>query len=174
MIALVIATLFNAGFGIVVRDAQRRDLDLMTVGAVNYAAAAGFYVAWTQIDGAVASDPRTIIIGTIGGVIYAAGFLLMLGPLRWRGLGVVAALLGLSVLVPLSASLLVWNETLAGVQVLGVGLALVAIPLLSMDQGAAKGLRLTGLMALGMAALFVINGSGWTVQKWYHTTGLSG
>lgn len=174
MLALVIATVFNAGFGIVVRDAQRRELDLMTVGMVNYVAAAGFYVVWTRVDGTVAIDPRTAIIGAIGGVIYALGFLLMLGPLRWRGLGVVAALLGLSVLVPLSASLLIWDETLAAIQILGVCLALVAIPLLSMDRGAAKGLRLSALMALGMAALFLINGSGWTVQKWYHTTGLSG
>lgn len=174
MLALAIATIFNAGFGIVVRDAQRRDLDLMTVGMINYVAAAGFYVAWTRIDGVTACDPRTVLIGAIGGVIYAAGFLLMLGPLRWRGLGVVAALLGLSVLVPLSASLLAWHETLEGVQMLGVGLALIAIPLLSLDRGAANGLRLTGLMAIGMAALFLVNGSGWTVQKWYHTTGLSG
>lgn len=174
MLALVIATVFNAGFGIVVRDAQRRDLDLMTVGLINYVAAAGFYVAWTRVDGVVTCDPRTVIIGCIGGVVYAVGFLLMLGPLRWRGLGIVAALLGLSVLIPLGASLLAWQETLAGVQATGVFLALIAIPLLSLDRGAANGLRLTGLMALGMLALFIVNGSGWTIQKWYHTTGLSG
>jgi len=174
VLALIVATVFNAGFGIVVRDAQRRDLDLLTVGVVNYIAAAAMYLAWVRLDGVTTSDPRTVLIGCIGGVIYAAGFLLMLGPLRWRGLGIVAALLGLSVLVPLSASLLVWHETLGAVQVVGVVLALLAIPLLSLDQGAAKGLRLTGMMALGMAALFLVNGSGWTIQKWYHTTGLSG
>jgi len=174
VIALVIATLFNAGFGIVVRDAQRRNLDMLTVGLVNYFAAAVLYLVWTRFDGVTTCDPRTVLIGVIGGVTFAGGFLLMLGPLRWRGLGVVAALLGLSVLVPLGASLLVWHETLGGVQYLGVGLALLAIPLLSLDKGAANGLRLTGLMALGMAALFLVNGSAWTIQKWYHTTGLSG
>lgn len=174
MLALVVATVFNAGFGIVVRDAQRRHLDLLTVGAVNYVMAAGFYAAWMALRGIAATDPRTASIGAIGGIIYATGFLLMLGPLRWRGLGVVAGLLGLSVLVPLGASLLAWHETLQPVQFVGVGLALLAIPLLSLDQGAANGLRLTPVMALGLAGLFVANGSAWTVQKWYHTTGLSG
>jgi len=93
--------------------------------------------------------------------------------MRWRGLGVVAALLGLSVLVPLSASLLIWHETLGAVQMAGVALALLAIPLLSLDQGAANGLRLTWPMALGLGALFVVNGTAWSIQKWYHTTGLS-
>ena len=174
MIPLVIATLFNAGFGIVVRDAQRRHLDMLTVGLVNYFSAAALYLVWTAIDGFPTCDPRTVLIGVIGGVTFAGGFLLMLGPLRWRGLGVVAALLGLLVLVPLVSSLVIWHETLEGVQYLGVALALLAIPLLSLDKGGASGLKLTGLMALGMAALFLVNGSAWTVQKWYHTTGLSG
>ncbi len=172
MLTLVVATFFNAAFGIVVRGAQRRDLDVLTVGFVNYLAAAAFYLGWSRLDGISTPDPRTVLIGSIGGVIYAGGFLLMLGPLRWRGLGIVAALLGLSVLVPLSASLLAWHETLRGAQIVGVTLALLAIPLLSLDQGAMSDLRMTKLMALGMAALFLANGGAWTIQKWYHTTGL--
>ncbi len=173
MLTLIIATVFNAGFGIVVRSAQRRHLDLLTVGLVNYAFAAAFYAAWSFGGGMLTADPRTVFIGTIGGVFYAGGFLLMLGPMHWRGLGIVAALLGLSVLVPLGASLVIWHETLETVQIAGVALALLAIPLLSLDQGAANGLRLTWPMALGLSALLVVNGTAWSIQKWYHTTGLS-
>ncbi|MGD9496050.1 MAG: hypothetical protein AB7Y46_07055 [Armatimonadota bacterium] len=172
MLALIIATVFNAGFGIVVRDAQRRGLDLLTVGLVNYIVAAGFYALWSSAGDRNAGDARTALIGTIGGVIYAAGFLLMLGPLRWRGLGVVAALVGLSVTVPMTASLVVWHERLLGVHAAGAALALLAIPLLSLDRGAGHQ-ALTALMAVGLAALFLINGSGLLVQKWYHTTGLA-
>ncbi len=172
MFALILATLGSAGFGIVVRASQRRELDLLTVGLVNYVVAAAFYVAWSLGAGPPEVDPRTAIIGSIGGVFYAGGFLLMLGPMRWRGLGIVSALLGLSIVIPLAASLVIWRETLVPIQTLGVGLALLAIQLLSLDRNAIGG-RLTWLMALGLGGLFLVNGGAFLIQKWYHTTGLS-
>jgi len=52
-------------------------------------------------------------------------------------------------------------------------LALLALPLLGLDQGANR-LRLTWLMSLGLLCLFLVNGAALLIQKWYHTTGLSG
>ncbi len=174
MLALVVATVFNAGFGIVVRDAQPRNLDLLTVGLINYAVAAACYAAWSLWAELGVGEPRTVLIGTIGGVFYAGGFLLMLGPMRWRGLSIVAAFVGLSVLVPLTASLVIWHESITGIRAAGAILALIAIPLLSLDQGVTHGLRLTWRMGLGLAGLFFVNGGAWSIQKWYQTTGLSG
>ena len=58
MFALTLATLFNAGFSIVVRTSQRRGLDLLTVGWFNYVGAAAFYGIWLLATGALTCDPR--------------------------------------------------------------------------------------------------------------------
>ena len=143
------------------------------MGLCNYLAAALFYGLWIAREGLWTCDWRTVAIGAIGGAFYGGGFFLILAPMRWRGVGIVSAILGLSVLLPVLFSFVLWRETLAPVQVAGVALALCALPLLGFDEGA-RGGRLTLGMAAVMLGLFLVNGGCMTVQKWFHTTGLEG
>jgi len=155
MLALVVSVVFMAGFGLVVRASQRRGLHMLGVGLCNYLAAALFYGLWILRDGLWTCDWRTAAIGAIGGAFYGGGFFLILAPMRWRGVGIVSAILG------------------PPVQVAGVALALCALPLLGFDEGA-RGGKLTPGMAAVMLGLFLVNGGCMTVQKWFHTTGLDG
>jgi drug/metabolite transporter (DMT)-like permease len=173
MLALVVSVVFMAGFGLVVRASQRRGLHMLGVGLCNYLAAALFYGLWILRDGLWTCDWRTAAIGAIGGAFYGGGFFLILAPMRWRGVGIVSAILGLSVLLPVLFSFILWREVLAPVQVAGVALALCALPLLGFDEGA-RGGKLTPGMAAVMLGLFLVNGGCMTVQKWFHTTGLDG
>lgn len=173
MPALIVATIFMAGFGIVVRDAQRRKLDLFTVGFCNYLTASAFYLSWAMGAGIHGCDPRTALIGIIGGVFYGGGFFCLLAPMRWRGLGIVSAIMGLSVLVPMGFSLLLWHETVRPLQAMGAALAVAALPVLGLDRGLG-GRRLTWLTALVLMGLFFVNGGCLLIQKWYHTTSLTG
>ena len=45
MIPLLLSTLFSAAFGLVVRYAQRRNCNLLAVGAINYLTAALVHIA---------------------------------------------------------------------------------------------------------------------------------
>jgi len=172
MLALAVSVVFMAGFGLVIRASQRRGLTMLAVGLLNYLTAAVFYAFWIVHDGLWSCDPRTVTIGIVGGLFYGGGFFFILAPMRWRGVGIVSAILGLSVLLPVVFSFIVWRESVAAVQLLGIVLALAALPLLGFDEGA-RGGRLTIGMALVMLGLFLVNGGCMVVQKWYHTTGLS-
>jgi len=172
MLILIAAMVLMAGFGVIVRRAQRGGHDLIVVGLVNYLVATAFYAAWCTSSGLWTCDPRAVAMGVVGGVLYGVGFLTLLAPMRWRGVGIVSAILGLSVLVPVSLSLIVWHESLVPLQAAGTLLALAALPLLGLDEGAGHA-RLTRRMALIMTALFFINGGAMAVYKWFHSTGLA-
>lgn len=170
MLSLVAATIFMASFGLVVRAAQRRELDLLAVGLLNYITAAVVYGVWCASAGLLRCAPMTAVIGVIGGLVYGGGFFFVLPPMQWRGAGIVVAVMGLSVLIPVCFSLLVWHERLTPVRGAGLVLALVALPLLGLDKGLLAE-RLTLKMALVMLGLFVFNGGCLLIQKWYHVAG---
>ncbi len=172
MLVVLVAMVFMSAFGLIVRRSQRAGHDMIVVGLVNYLVPAIFYGIWCISAGLWTCDPRAALIGVLGGIVYGVGFLTLLGPMQWRGVGIVSAILGLSVLVPVVLSLVVWHESLLPIQTAGVLLALGALPLLGLDEGTG-GARLTLRMALLMVALFLINGGAMAAQKWFHTTGLS-
>ncbi len=172
MLVVFVAMFFMSAFGLIVRRSQRAGHDMIVVGFINYVVPTLFYAIWCVSAGLWTCDPRVVVIGIIGGVIYGVGFLTLLGPMQGRGVSIVSAILGLSVLVPVVLSLVVWHESLLTVQAVGAVLALAALPLLGMGEGTG-GTRLTLRMALLMIALFFINGGAMAVQKWFHTTGLT-
>lgn len=172
MLMVFVAMAFMSAFGLIVRRSQRAGHDMIVVGLINYAVPTLFYGIWSASAGLWTCDPRAALIGVIGGAIYGVGFLTLLGPMAGRGVSIVSAILGLSVLVPVVLSLVVWQESLLPVQAVGAVLALAALPLLGMGKGTG-GTRLTLRMALLMVALFLINGGAMAVQKWFHTTGLT-
>ena len=107
-------------------------------------------------------------------LVMAAILLIYLGSTgRLRLLRVASVLTAfrLSIVVPVGLGMLLWDEPLGGVQVLGLGLALLA--LLLMSRHAQHRTAVHGLRALAMLALiFALQGMSSSCLRWVHYAGL--
>jgi len=153
VITLILAILGSASFGLIVKAAHRHGCNLLAVGLINYVVAAAIYGIIT-ID-LPPAESITASLGHAGGLFFATAFFLLTRVLRTRGISISAAILQLTVLFPVTVGIFVWGEQVNWVQMVGILLSLLALPLLSIDptypfslKGA--GLRLTcGLLVAG-------------------------
>ncbi len=74
-------------------------------------------------------DSVTLTLGTVTGVIYVLGFLLLMAGIRRGPLAVPVTVMRLSVVVPIAASMAIWGEHPGAVQWTGIALGMVAIVL---------------------------------------------
>ena len=72
-----------------------------------------------------------------GGITYATAFFAVYLLTRYRGASVTGAVMRLSSVIPVAASLLLWGERLDAWQAVGAALAMASLPLLSFRGGAA-------------------------------------
>ncbi|HHZ89012.1 TPA: hypothetical protein EYN65_00375 [Candidatus Poribacteria bacterium] len=72
-----------------------------------------------------------LVFGLATGISYAFGFVLVVAGMRLSGIVVTTAVIGLSMILPILFSVIVWNEEPNLWQTLGILIALVALPLLS-------------------------------------------
>ena len=158
MPALVLSTIFSAGFGLLIRAAQGMGANLVAVGAANYLTAMVVNAALFLLGGGLAPSGTTVAIAVPGGVCYAVAFFMVYRLTRQRGASITGAVMRISTLVPVAFSLLVWGERLSAWQAAGAALALASLPLLTLRRGAAREERRTGGGALLLVSLFFLNG----------------
>lgn len=134
MLFLVLNIVLLSGFGLFLKHAKDNQQRLNPIGFVNYLTA--FLIAvWvlTQEQDFEFSG-LTFLLGLSNGVTYAVGFELVTLGIRLSGIVVTAALVRLSILVPILASILFWNEVPNLWQGIGLLLTFIAIPLLSQRE----------------------------------------
>ena len=156
MLALMIATVFSAGFGLVLRAAQGRRCNLWAVGLVNYVLAAAINAVRHVPVGDWTPSPSTLPLGIVSGVLYAFNFWLYFTLIRKRGVSITTAIVRLAVLVPILGSIFLWRESADGTQAAGVVLAVMALPLLTLGDG--QGARMERDVL--WASLAMLAGSG--------------
>jgi multidrug transporter EmrE-like cation transporter len=178
MLALILSTVFSACFGLGIRTAQGLGANLTAVGAVNYLTATLLNLALALIAGSPAPGPLGFAIGVPGGITYATAFFAVFLLTRARGASVTGAVMRLSSVIPVAASLLLWGEHLDAWQAAGAALALASLPLLSFGGAAAArvasadtGARRGGWLVPG---LFAINGLCLLVTRTWQQTGITG
>jgi len=158
MLALVIATVFSAGFGLLIRVAQGMGSNMIAVGAANYLTAMAVNAALFFLGGGSPPRTSTVALALAGGITYASAFFLVYRLTRERGASITGAVMRISTLIPVAVSLLVWGERLTPWQAAGAALALVSLPLLTLRPGMSRsGSRAGGGAALTVI-LFVLNG----------------
>ena len=172
MFVFILIVLCAAGFALTTRAAQLRDTDTVAVGAINYTFAA--LIAWAlAFVSQPAAAPETLRIGILGGITYVLAYLFLLPSLRHKGTAIAASVVQLGVLVPIVGALLIWGERPAIIRAYGMVLAVLALPLLTLDKGVSRQpLTLGRVMVL--VGLFLLNGLAMLVNTWFHTTGLEG
>ena len=134
MLFLVLNIVLLSGFGLFLKHAKDNQQRLNPIGFVNYLSA--FFISvWvlTQEQNFEFSK-LTYVLGISNGVTYAAGFELFTLGIRLSGIVVTAALVRLSIVIPILVSMLFWQEIPNAWQSIGLLLTFVAIPLLSQRE----------------------------------------
>jgi len=170
MASFILLVVAFAAFSLIVRAAQRRGVDDIAVGAVNYVVAA--IVCWVIVALTRPSFALPAIgIGVLAGISYALGFVLLASTMKAKGAAITAAVMNLGVLVPILAAVVVWGERPGAVAIAGIALAVVAMPVLALDRGI-DGEPLTARRLGVLLALFVANGAALAFADWFHSYSL--
>ena len=134
MLFLALNIVLLSGFGLFLKHAKDNQQRLNPIGFVNYLSA--FFISgWV-----LSQEPDfefsklTFVLGISNGVTYAAGFELFTLGIRLSGIVVTAALVRLSIVIPILVSMLLWQEIPNVWQTIGLLLTFVAIPLLSQRE----------------------------------------
>jgi len=170
MLYLAAAIVCTSAFALIMRQTQRLGLNQMAIMAINYTAAALAGVALTG--GQWHASPSTLHIGLIAGVVFVTTYFFIIHSMDLKGVAIANAIVRLSVLIPIVASIALWDERPGAIEALGGALALVALPLLALDRSHG-GARLSGRQALLLLGLFITNGLTLLTSRWFHSTHLA-
>ncbi|HLT45628.1 MAG TPA: EamA family transporter [Rubricoccaceae bacterium] len=178
MIWLALTVACSLAVAAVFKVSERRGLDRTAVLTVNYAVAGA--VAAVLLGGEARAQEEVeagfVALGAATGALFIGGFYVFAYAIREAGMGLAAAVMRLSVVVPFLASWLAWGERPTGVQLLGLALAGAAFFLLARpaaepvrsrapaDGSAGRGGTRTAV-ALGL--LFLAGGLADTAMKAY-------
>lgn len=186
MLALAVSIVASTLFSLTIKVAHRRGCSLLAVGATNYLTAALIYLAASVVTcirlGGRLPSGLTIAMGAGSGVLFVSAFVLIAELQERRGISVTTAALRLSVLFPVLASFVFWGEKASGVQLAGMGLAVLSLPLLGFTRRApsapsvpgAAAVRAPGIDVAGLfvtVGLFVANGLVGVATKLYYEIG---
>lgn len=157
----------NFVFAMSLRYARGRRFHYLTVGTINYGVAAVLAVAWLLLIGVPGPDLLAIVLGAINGLQYQISLVILFTVVELVGIGVTFGLVRLSIAMPTLASIFLWGEQPSSLQVVGLALAFVALPLLGADaHQAARSERGRSLRTWGvLLAVLFLSGAGFTAAK---------
>jgi drug/metabolite transporter (DMT)-like permease len=123
--------------------------------AANYATASAISFILVMREGGFNASSFTILLGIVTGSLYTGGLFLSMTTMGRRGASIAASITQLSVIVPVTASVFVFEEKLGGLQLLGVITAVASLPLLSYRKTNENEPTEKGLIPLFIAMLMV-------------------
>lgn len=157
----------NFVFAMSLRKARGRQFHYLTVGAINYGVAAVLAVAWMLLNGVPGPNLHAIVLGAINGLQYQVSLVVLFTVVELVGIGITFGIVRLSIALPTLASIFLWGEQPSSLQVVGLALALIALPMLGADaHQAARGQRGRSLMTWGvLLVVLILSGAGFTAAK---------
>ncbi|MDT0630779.1 hypothetical protein RQM47_07340 [Rubrivirga sp. S365] len=123
MLFLALAVACSLSIAVLLKVAERRDLDRTALLTANYAAAAALALGLQGAAPPAALTAGLVGLGVVQGVLFIAGFWLFSRAIRDAGMGLAAGVMRLSVVVPFVASWLVWGEVPRPLQLVGLALS---------------------------------------------------
>lgn len=168
MLYLILAILSSMLVTVVMRLSENRSRNGMTKLAVNYVMCAALSLAFSgrlTLFPHHEGLPLTLLLGGLTGVLYLAGFVLLQWNIHRNGVVLPATFMKLGVIVPTLLSIIAFGEQPGLGQLIGLGLALVAIVLI---QGGSK--AETGSLA-GLLILLLCGGSSDGMSKIFEELG---
>jgi drug/metabolite transporter (DMT)-like permease len=119
--------------------------------AANYVVAFALSLAMFALNGFHSASPFTVGLAVLSGMLYIGGMYLGITTIGRRGASIAVSASQLSVLIPVSLSVAVFGDSLSVTQLVGVGVALVSLPLL-----AARATGLNGSLDRDTLVLIVV------------------
>ena len=171
MLWLLAAILLDFGFIQLFKLGQRRGYAAPVVISVNYLTVGIVIGLYLLILGSWSAPPAALATGIGSGVVFLASMLVLNHALRLLPVGPVLTTYRLSLLVPLALGVWLWHEPLSPRQLGGLGLAAIALALMSAGPGATSALPARKILGL-LAAIFLLQGLSTTAIRSVHYQGL--
>ncbi len=134
MIALVVNIIFTVAFFHVIRSAQARNRNVMLVAVVNYLVASPLCFLLSYSQGNLFLSADTVFWGSVQGVCFIGTYYLLCTSMSISGMAIATAILRLSVVIPVLASIIAWGEVPTTYQVAGIVACIVSLPLIGLRQ----------------------------------------
>jgi drug/metabolite transporter (DMT)-like permease len=168
---LLLSLMMEFGFGQLFKWAEQKGCHAPTVVTTNYLVLASILLIFLWFTGRLQIPPAAVGVGAITGAVFISSMSLMTHVLRLLRVASVLTAFRLSIVVPVGLGVLLWDEPLSGLQILGLGMALVALLLMSrhaQHRTAVRGLKALALLAM----IFVLQGMSTSCLRWVHYAGL--
>jgi len=126
------------GMGLVLRHADARGLDRLPLIRINYAVAAviGFFAA-VALDQTRISGPAALL-AAVTGVLFVAGLFIWARAIQAAGLALSVVAMRTAVVIPMLAAAIVWRERPSMLELIGGGVALLALALVLSEVAATR------------------------------------
>ena len=170
LLTLVLPIASMASLNMVIRLSVGRSKTRWGVIAFNYLTGSAISLTLVLSGGPLGASPFTFALGAVTGALYSGGMFLSMTTMGRSGASIAASVSQLSVVVPVAASVLVYGESLGGLQLLGAAVAVAALPFLAY-KGDRDGPLDKGLVPL-MVAMLVVQGLAQLSSKALVASGL--
>jgi drug/metabolite transporter (DMT)-like permease len=131
MIYLITAALSITTLSLIMRKATLSTDTLWGVILGNYLTAATLTAAITLTSPIITPSPFTIALGAVTGITYTIGMYLNLILMSKRGAAITSSMIQLAVIIPITASVIIYGENITTTQLIGIILAITSLPLLA-------------------------------------------
>lgn len=154
MIYLVLAILSSASISILMRSSEKYVKNEMSMFMSNYAVCMVmsllFMKDMSQLRNLIVPSVHIELgLGVISGVLYLANFLFYKYNMKHNGIVMSATFMKLGVLVPTIMAVIIFKESLSGVQFVGIVAAISAIVLIHFEKNAfSESNQMVGLLGL--------------------------
>ncbi len=159
MLFLLLTIISSVSVSALLKVNETRGGNRMVVAGTNYLVATcmAFIMAGAS---ELAIGPRWIALGLAAGVGFVAGFLMLMRGLKEIGLAIPSSAARLSMLIPVTGSILIFGEQPSMLQIGGIAAGVLAFVLLGAAQRRAGGGSELDLKAVGiLVAIFAIVGT---------------
>ena len=172
MIWLILAVLSSFAFGQLFKWSQHRGFYAPVVVTTNYLVVALMLSAVLVFGRGFHLDRQVLLVGSVTGVAFITSMLLWTWALTVSNVTTALMAFRLSMLVPIVAGALLWQEDVSGVQLFGILVALCSLLLMSMGGRAGAQRISRSQQALIALAIFVVQGISQLCNRWVRPAGL--
>jgi len=167
MIYLILAIASSALISVLMRISEKYSRSGMAMLAMNYlmcCVLGMLHTGGTDLFPNAEGMGLTVLLASVSGILYLAGFVLMQWNMSRNGVVLTATFMKLGVVVPTAVSILVFGENPRITQLLGIALAICAIFLIQgrSEKGAGS--------ILGLVAVMLAGGGGDVMAKIFDET----
>ena len=172
MIYLILAIVSSMALAVVMRVSEKHSKNNFSMLAANYLMCSIIAVFGTgMFQGNIVSQEGfgfALGLGIINGAFYLAGLMLFQWNIRVNGVTLSALFMKMGVIVSILTAIIFFKEVPRVVQVIGMVLACIAIPVIQLEKGVGK-----VASGLGLVVLFVAGGITDAMSKVYEELGVA-